>query len=221
MTAPSLLSPSAHKPCPAIPGFRHHPTFKPTNGLGPEPGAVLSLTAPAFARTSPQPLLCLPSSTPRCFCWVPSRAVSPCLQQQRDQKARAEDTAGALVPPCPGQRLAIPCELPVVSSTPITAPIPSPVPSSHQHQGTLLALNIQFPSPSPPCKGVQHRNEPAGLLMPWRDVSVRVLCASLLQKRLGAEESHIPQHTAEQWPWGPGSPSPPPPPDCSPVHLLL
>ena len=23
------------------------------------------------------------------------------------------------------------------------------------------------------------------------------------------EESHIPQHTVERWPWGPGSPSPP------------
>lgn len=40
------------------------------------------------------------------------------------------------------------------------------------------------------------------------DASGRMLRASLLQKRLGAEESHIPQHTAKRWPWGPGSPSP-------------
>lgn len=60
----------------------------------------------------------------------------------------------------------LPHELPVVSSTLITTPIPSPVSSRHQHQGSLLALNIQFPSPSPPCERVQHSNEPAGLPVP-------------------------------------------------------
>lgn len=61
---------------------------------------------------------------------------------------------------------AAPCELCAVSSAPIAASVPSLVPSSHQHQGTLPALNIQFPSPSPPCDRVQHRNEPVGPPVP-------------------------------------------------------
>lgn len=59
-----------------------------------------------------------------------------------------------------------PHKLPAVSSTLLTAPVPSPAPSSHQHQGTLPALNIQLSSPSLPCEGVQHHNEPAGLAVP-------------------------------------------------------
>lgn len=104
-----------------------------------------------------------------------------------------------------------PRELPAVSSTLLTAPVPSPAPSSHQHQGTLPALNIQLSSPSVPCEGVQHHNEPAGLPVPCAGGTCLgwMLRASLLQKQLGGDESHVPQHMAEQWPWGPGSPSSP------------
>lgn len=81
---------------------------------------------------------------------------------------------GVPVPPCPWWLLrAERCSAP--------APFPSPAPSSHRHQGTLKALNIQFPSPSPPCKGVQHGNEPRALHR--RDLSGRrLLRASLPQK---------------------------------------
>lgn len=100
-----------------------------------------------------------------------SRSLAGAVTQQRGQKDGAEDMG---VPPCPWWLLrAERCSAP--------APFPSPAPSSHRHQGTLQALNIQFPSPSPPCEGVQHGNEPHALRR--RDLSGRrLLRASLPQK---------------------------------------
>lgn len=96
----------------------------------------------------------------------------------------------------------------------------SPVPSSHQRQGTLPALNIQFPSPSPPCEGVQHGNEPAGLPVPCAGrlclggCCMSASCRSRWEQRRAAS----PPYTAERWPWGPVSPSSRP---TGPLILLL
>lgn len=117
-----------------------------------------------------------------------------------------------LVPPCPAQAAHS-------EQYPDHGSRPSLAPSSHQHQGTLSALNIQFRSPSPPCEGVEHGNEPAGLPVPCAAgmclgrCCMPASCSSAWEHRRG--QPH-PQHTVRWWPWGPGSPSPLT--SCSPMH---